>query len=99
MTPHQIVIIMYAAYLGLISVVSFFLYLIDKKKAERGSYRIPEKVLLLFSFFGGAFLAYPAMLIFRHKTRGEHWYFTFVNLLGIAIHAALFILLVFYFKF
>ena len=94
-----IVLIIYGVYLVLLSLITFILYHSDKKKAEKGKMRIPEKVLLLFSFFGGAFGGYPAMLIFRHKTKSEHWYFTAVNLLGIVIHTALIILIYFVFQF
>ena len=97
MTTRQIVILVYAAYLVLLSIITFVAYGADKRKAKKGAYRTKEKTLLGLSFFGGAFGGYPAMLIFRHKTKGEHWYFTFVNLLGIAIHAALLILVIFVF--
>ena len=70
-------LIFYLSFLALISMVTFFLYMADKNKAQNGAYRIPEKVLLLFSLLGGAFGGFPAMLIFRHKTKGEHWYFIF----------------------
>ena len=99
LTTKQIVLVIYISYLLLLSIVTFFLYLSDKKKAEKGKWRIPEKVLLLCSFFGGAFLGYPAMLIFRHKTKGEHWFFTFVNILGLIIHTALIVLIIFVFNF
>ena len=99
LTTKQIVIIAYAAYLVLLSLITFIAYGADKKKAESGKWRTKEKTLLLLSFFGGAFGGYPAMLIFRHKTKGEHWYFTFVNWLGLIIHITLMILLIFVFKF
>ena len=71
----------YGAYLLLLSLITFIAYHSDKKKAEKGKYRTREKTLLLLSFFGGAFGGYPAMLIFRHKTKAEHWYFTFGDIL------------------
>ena len=80
------VLIFYGIYLFLVSFIAFFLYLSDKKKAEKGKWRVPEKVLLGIALLGGAFGSYPAMLIFRHKTKGEHWYFTFCNILGLLIH-------------
>ena len=98
-TTKQIVLIIYGGYLVLLSIITFFAYLIDKKKAQNKSWRTKEKTLLLLSFFGGAFGGYPAMLIFRHKTKGEHWYFTAVNLLGLVLHTAAILLLVFYFQF
>ena len=99
MTTKQIVLLAYGGYLILLSLITFIAYHADKKKAEKGKWRTKEKVLLLLSFFGGAFGGYPAMLIFRHKTKAEHWYFTFVNILGLLIHIALLILIVFVFKF
>lgn len=99
MTPHRIAIVCYAAYLVLLSLITFIAYGADKRKAKKGAYRTKEKTLLLLSFFGGAFGGYPAMLIYRHKTKGEHWYFTFVNLFGIALHATLMVLLILVWKF
>lgn len=99
LTVKQIVIIAYAGYLVLLSFITFAAYGIDKRKAINKKYRTKEKTLLLLSFFGGAFGGYPAMLIFRHKTKGEHWYFTAVNLLGIAVHTTLMLLLIFVFHF
>ena len=95
----QIVIISYAAYLVLLSLITFIAYGVDKKKAIKGKYRTKEKTLLSLSFLGGAFGGYPAMLVFRHKTKGEHWYFTAVNLLGLAVHITLIILLILVFNF
>ena len=99
LTTKQIVIISYTAYLVLLSLITFIAYGVDKKKAIKGKYRTKEKTLLSLSFFGGAFGGYPAMLVFRHKTKGEHWYFTAVNWLGLAIHITLMILLIFVFNF
>ena len=99
LTTKQIVIIAYASYLVLLSIITFIAYGVDKKKARDGKWRTKEKTLLLLSFLGGAFGGYPAMLIFRHKTKGEHWYFTAVNLLGLVIHIVLMLLLIFFFSF
>lgn len=99
MTTKQIVIIAYASYLVLLSLITFIAYGVDKRKARKGKYRTKEKTLLLLSFLGGAFGGYPAMLIFRHKTKGEHWYFTVVNWLGLLIHIALMLCIIFVFKF
>ena len=69
MSTKQIVLMIYGCYLIFLSLITFFMYLADKKKAEKGKWRIPEKVLLLSSFLGGAFGGYPAMILFRHKTK------------------------------
>ena len=81
-------LLIYGILLAAISAVAFILYGADKGRAKRGAWRIPEKVLLGFSFFGGAPGGVLGMLAFRHKTR--HWYFWAINLLGIAWQAALF---------
>ena len=81
-------LLIYGILLAVISAVAFILYGADKGRAKRGAWRIPEKVLLGFSFFGGAPGGVLGMLAFRHKTR--HWYFWAINLLGIAWQAALF---------
>ncbi len=49
--------------------LTFALYAWDKHLAVFDKFRIPELVLLLFSFLGGAFGALCAMILFRHKTR------------------------------
>ena len=99
MTTKQIVILAYAGWLVLLSIIAFIAYGVDKRKAKKGKWRTKEKTLLLLSFLGGAFGGFPAMLVFHHKTKGEHWYFTVVNLLGLMIHATLLILLVFVINF
>ena len=99
MTTKQIVILAYAGWLILLSIIAFIAYGVDKRKAKKGKWRTKEKTLLLLSFLGGAFGGFPAMLVFHHKTKGEHWYFTVVNLLGLMIHITLLILLIFVINF
>ena len=67
-----------------LSAITFFLYVIDKRKAQNGGRRIREKTLLLFSVLGGALGGLFAMSLVRHKTK--KWYFWFVNWLGLFLH-------------
>ena len=76
----------YCAALAAISLVAFIVYAADKSRAKRNVWRIPEKVLLGLSFFGGAAGGYAAMFFCRHKTK--KWYFHAVNLLGLGWQAA-----------
>lgn len=76
---------------GAVSLITFFLYGIDKIKARRHAWRIKESVLLGCSFFGGAVGALLGMALFRHKTR--HWYFRVVAILGLFWQAALVVFL------
>ena len=85
------ILAVFAAYLVIVSLVTFVMYKIDKVKAEKKKWRIKESTLLGFGFFGGAAGALAGMEIFRHKTK--HWYFWAVNLIGIAWQAGLLIFL------
>lgn len=75
------VLYIYLGAVAAVSLVALAFYGADKIKAKRGAWRIPEKVLLGLSFFGGAAGGLLGMLAFRHKTR--HWYFWAVNALGL----------------
>lgn len=61
-------------FLVAMSVVSFVAFGIDKYRARHDKWRIPERVLLLFAFFGGAIGAFAGMRAFHHKT--QHYKFT-----------------------
>ena len=56
-------------YLLLVNFVTFVLYGVDKRKAIRKAWRIPESVLIGFAAIGGSVGAFLAMLVFRHKTK------------------------------
>ncbi|WP_301670303.1 DUF1294 domain-containing protein [Neisseria benedictiae] len=56
------------AYYAILSLYTFALYGIDKRRAVQGKYRIPEYRLLLPALFGGWTGAYLGSRIFRHKT-------------------------------
>lgn len=60
-------------YLVLVNLVAFAMYGIDKRKAIKDQWRIPEKTLLLAALLGGSFGAFTGMQLFHHKTK--HWKF------------------------
>ena len=72
-------------YILALSAITFIVYAIDKIKAQKKAWRIPEKALLTLSFIGGALGGLVAMYTVRHKTK--HWYFTLINVLSIGIHS------------
>lgn len=82
MSPYLIFLIAIAA----VSLVAFFAYGLDKRKAKRGRWRTKESVLLGLGFFGGAIGALLGMQVYRHKTK--HWYFWVVNVLGLSWQVA-----------
>jgi uncharacterized membrane protein YsdA (DUF1294 family) len=57
--------------LGLLAInlIGFITMGIDKQKAKRHKYRIPEKTLWLFATIGGAPAMTIAMRFFHHKTK------------------------------
>ena len=55
-------------YLIVVNLLTWIIYGIDKWKAKRRAWRIPERTLLLLAA-GGCTGALAGMLMFRHKTR------------------------------
>ena len=51
-----------------INVIRFLVYGIDKLKAKRGKWRIPESTLLLLAAIGGSIGAWLGMKVWHHKT-------------------------------
>ena len=62
-----------ALWLIVINLATFAVYGIDKSRARRGAWRVPEKTLFLLPLLGGSAGALLGMRVFHHKTR--HWYF------------------------
>ena len=62
-------------YVIIINLVGFFSMFIDKRRAKRNEWRIPEKTLFLIAILGGSIGSNIGMRLFRHKTK--HWYFVF----------------------
>ena len=56
-------------YLIVVNLLTWIIYGIDKWKAKRRAWRIPERTLLLLVAAGGCTGALAGMLMFRHKTR------------------------------
>ena len=55
-------------YFVAINIVAFFVYGIDKLKAKRNRWRIPESTLLLLAVIGGSVGALLGMKVWHHKT-------------------------------
>ena len=58
-----------AIYLILINFTAFITYGLDKRRAKRGAWRIPERTLILLAAVGGSIGAYAGMRRFHHTTR------------------------------
>ena len=55
-------------YLLGINAVTFIVYGIDKYKAKKAKWRIPEATLLLLAVLGGSIGAWMGMKVWHHKT-------------------------------
>ena len=64
LTPINIIV-----YLLIINLIGILIMLIDKRKAQKGSWRIPEKTLLIVAMLGGSIGTMIGMYWFRHKTK------------------------------
>ena len=56
-------------YLVIINILGFFIMWLDKRKARKGSWRIPEKTLFIITALGGGIGTIAGMYTFRHKTQ------------------------------
>jgi len=72
-------------YLVIINFITFFVYGLDKAKAEGQSWRVKETRLLLLALIGGSLGAIAGMKIFRHKTKKVGFLLPFVVILLIQV--------------
>ena len=61
-------------YLLIINIIAFLAMLIDKKKAEKGKWRIKESTLLILALIGGSIGAIAGMYTFHHKTKKPRFF-------------------------
>ncbi len=81
----MIVISYIAIYFVAINLAGFIAFGIDKSKARRNKWRIPEATLFLFAIFGGSLGCLLAMHTFRHKTQKSSFYIGIPVILGIQL--------------
>ena len=77
------------AYFLLINAIGFLLMLVDKYKAKRNLWRIPEATLIWVAVIGGSIGSIAGMNLFRHKTKHAKFY------IGLPVILALQIVLVY----
>ena len=64
-------------YLLVINLIAFLAMLIDKRKAQKGRWRIKESTLLILALIGGSIGAISGMYTFHHKTQKPRFYIGF----------------------
>ena len=77
------------AYLVLINAAAFLLMLIDKQKARRGAWRIPEATLMGAAILGGSIGAIAGIRLFRHKTKHPKFYIGLPAILAAQVTGAI----------
>lgn len=78
-------------YIILINLIAFVVFGIDKRKAHKEQWRVPESTLFILAIIGGSIGALLGMLAFRHKTK--HRKFTIGIPLILALQIALLVTL------
>lgn len=74
-------------YILSINLIGFFIMWLDKHKARKGSWRIPEKTLFIITAIGGGIGTTAGMFVFRHKTKKLNFLigFPFITILEIIL--------------
>ena len=86
------VILWVGIYLGVVNIIGFSMMGIDKNRARRKAWRIPEAQFFLVALIGGSIGTTVGMFVFRHKTK--HWYFAVGMPVILAVQIALVIALI-----
>ena len=66
---NKTVLIILAIYLLAINLIASLLAILDKRRAKRNNWRIPEATLLTLGIIGGALGEYITMKRIHHKTK------------------------------
>lgn len=70
--PDSIIIFL-VAYFLVMNIIGYAIMGVDKAKAKKHAWRIPEATLFSVAILGGSIGCILGMFHFRHKTK--HWYF------------------------
>ncbi len=81
-----------AVYLIVINLAGFICMALDKQKARRNKWRIPEATLFLFALFGGSCGCMLGMRVFHHKTQKPKFYIGIPIIFGVELVILLYFL-------
>ena len=79
-------------YLIAINAITFITYGIDKWKARKNKWRIPESTLLLLAVFGGSIGAFLGMRVWRPKTMHKKFKYGIPSILVLQIGLLLYLI-------
>ena len=69
------VVTLLTTYVVVINLIGFIVMGMDKRRAKKHAFRIPEATLFTIAIIGGSIGSIIGMRYFHHKTR--HWYFVY----------------------
>lgn len=75
----------------IVNIIGFLMMGIDKRRAIKRGWRIPEATLFTVAIVGGSLGTTLGMFVFRHKTR--RWYFAYGMPIILVIHVGLIVAL------
>lgn len=75
-----------------LNLLTFIIYGIDKFKAKKAKWRIPESTLLLLAVFGGSIGAWLGLQVWRHKTQHKKFFIGIPMILTLQVIATIYIL-------
>ena len=75
-----------------LNLLTFIIYGIDKFKAKKSKWRIPESTLLLLALIGGSIGAWLGIKVWRHKTLHKKFYIGIPMILTLQVIATIYIL-------
>ena len=79
-------------YLAIINIVTLIVYGVDKLKAKRHQWRIPESTLILLAVIGGSIGALLGMKIWHHKTKHKKFKYGIPIILALQLALAVYIM-------
>lgn len=74
-----------------INAITFVIYGIDKYKAKKGKWRIPEATLLMMAVVGGSVGAWTGMKVWHHKTLHKKFHYGIPAILLLQIAAIIYL--------
>ena len=79
----------------ILNLFGFVQFGVDKAKAKKGQWRIPEQSLFLTALFGGSLGCILGMYVFRHKTKHNSFKFGMPAILLLQIAAVIAVMYLF----
>lgn len=80
-------------YILVINLIAFLAMGVDKWKAKRDAWRIPEQTLLSLVLLGGGIGGIAGMYVFRHKTKKPRFFIGFPVILVTEIAIVIYLLI------